>query len=134
MVWGRFSFMGARAGNRAPEVWNVLKTGSAERWTAAKTITTLKAAGLSYRRTEMLADIRRYDSIARVKEGDVEKQTKVLDFVEQKIEPLRKTKGLTGVQAWRQRHDWEKKRYKDLLEAEETEGVADEYGWMEDYT
>lgn len=133
MVWGRFAFMGSRAGNRAPEVWNIFKTGSLERWSAAKTTSTLRKFGLSYRRTDMLADIRRYDAIGRVREGDVEKQNKVLDFIEQKLEPFRKARGLTGVQAWKQRHKWEKKRYTDMEEAEMMEGDADEYQWIEDY-
>ncbi len=133
MVWGRFSFMGTRVGNRAPEVWGIFKQGGLERWSTAKTTSVLRKFGLSYRRTDMLADIRRYDSIARVREGDVEKQNKVLDFLEKKIEPFRKAKGLTGDQAWKQRHDWEKKRYKDLEEAEEREADADKYDWEEEY-
>jgi len=120
-------------GGRAAEIWRVLKQGATEGWTTTKTTTALKEGGLSYRRIEMLTDIRRYASIARIREGELEKQNKVLDFFEQKIEPFRKAQGLTGEQAWHQRHDWETKRYKDLEEAEEMEEAGRDYGWVEEY-
>jgi len=58
----------------------------------------------------MLLDIRRYNAIACVREGDAETQNKVLDYFDLKIEPFRREKGLTGVQAWREWHKWEENR------------------------
>ncbi len=60
----------------------------------------LKDEGLSYRRQEMLLDVRRYGAVINVKNQDERKVGRALDYFDNVVEPYRRDTGLSMSTVW----------------------------------
>lgn len=107
----------------AAKIHDVLKVGVQAKVSGSKIIETLKAAGLTYRRTEMLHDVRRARAVefAKTYEGAAASGA----YFDDVYEPFRAKRGLTASETneifrKKERMEWETaEELEDLLEIED---------------
>ena len=124
-----FIFERKYEGSTLEKLWDTLKAGVTEGATASGIIQTLKDMGISYRRQDMLSDIRRMGSVAHISAERMISAEKAMSFYDRIIEPYRKQYGLTGAKAWENFHKWERMQIESEEQLQELEEAASEYHW-----
>lgn len=124
-----FLFESRYTGETLEKVWETIKSGVSEGLSAKGIIDTLREMGGAYRRQDMLSDIRRMGSVAKISMEAGITAERAMSFYDSVIEPYRKSAGLTGKQAWENYHKWERLAAETEEELAELEEAAEEYGW-----
>lgn len=124
-----FKVATSTASSASARVVSIFESAVSEGKSASAAIKQLQAEGLSYRRTNMLADYRRAQHVSRVKIGNVEGELKAHQYFDRVVEPFRKQEGLTYKQALDRIHKWEKGQYETTEQAIELEDYANRYGF-----
>ena len=124
-----FIFERKYEGSTLEKIWDTLKAGVTEGATASGIIQTLKDMGVSYRRQDMLSDIRRMGSVAHIGAERAISAEKAMSFYDRIIEPYRKQYNLTGAKAWENYHKWERMQIESEEQLQELEEAAADYQW-----
>lgn len=124
-----FLFESRFTGETLEKVWETIKSGVAEGLTGKGIIETLKDMGAAYRRQDMLSDIRRMGSVAKISMEAGISAERAMSFYDSVIEPYRRANNLTGAKAWENFHKWERMEAETEEELAELEEAAEEYGW-----
>ena len=125
-----FLFESRFTGDTLEKVWEIIKSGVSEGRSGKGIIETLKDMGAAYRRQDMLSDIRRMGSVAKISMEAGISAERAMSFYDAVIEPYRKANKLTGAQAWANYHKWERLQAETEEELEELEAAAEDYGWV----
>jgi len=117
---------GVTAANAA-RITEIIAEGYKSESTASDIMSSLKDEGLSYRRQDMLADIREYGAIANIPEGRPSAISRALDFYNNVVEPYRKDNGLSSKQAWSDVRTYISKNYESEYQEIELEADLSDY-------
>lgn len=90
---------------------------------------TLKRYGFTYRKQDMLADIRAVGSYSRIDVRDIAKKERALQYWRDVAEPYRADKGISMKQAWKDIKQWHTASFETFEEAEAMKDYAIDYGF-----
>ena len=118
-------------------VGNILLEGVKEGLTGSAIKGALSQEGLGYWAVNMNYDIRRMGALLRVDPEASISATRALQFFDNKIEPFRRSmqdrlgRGVTGEEAWKEYHKWERNKAESEEELKRLEQDADDFGWKD---
>jgi len=115
---------------QATKIHSLIKAGALAKDSASRIIDQLKVKGISYRRKEMLHDVRRARAVELCKTTETRLNSGYFfDFV---YEPFRDTRGLVSHQANRVFEMWDKDTFETPEEVDMIVDIAQRYAGIQD--